>query len=387
MRVVFDIGHGANTVGKGVGNFREHDFNSSVAIKAKALAEQRGFEILFTQEPQSNDIHINTRANWVNEQHKTKPILCLLSFHANASSSKDATGWTVFHWHNSANGKRLADLWAKHVAPLKPWGKGIWESKTGMWTNFVMVRVPVMPCLLIEHFFFTNPNDLAKYNTPEMINFYAEVAVKVICEYAGVDYNMGIPIMGKSELKVEQMRKFLREISPNAPEIEQLFLDEGDIEGVRGDLAFCQSIHETDYFRFTGTAKIEWHNPAGLGVTGPAGVGNRFPDWQIGVRAQIQHLKAYATDDTLNKPCVDQRFHLVSRGSAPTWTDLNGKWAYPGTTYGQAILKLFDKVKAIKIDTESEKVKLLTKEIESLNNENERLQELLNDIEDILHKR
>lgn len=202
-----------------------------------------------------------------------------------------------------------------------------------------------------------------------------------------IDAVNGVSIMGKSELSVEQMRKFLREINPNAPEIEQLYLDEGEIEGVRGDIAFCQAIHETNYFRFTGTAKIEWHNPAGLGVTGPAGVGNRFPDWQTGVRAQIQHLKAYATDDTLNKPCVDQRFHLVSRGSAPNWIDLNGKWAYPGTTYGQAILSLYDKVRLIQIDTESEKVKLLTNQIESLNNENERLRELLNDIEDILHKR
>lgn len=35
-----------------------------------------------------------------------------------------------------------------------------------------------------------------------------------------------------------------------------------------------------------------------------------------GVRAQVQHLKAYASLNNLTKPCVDPRFNLVKRGSA-----------------------------------------------------------------------
>lgn len=207
-----------------------------------------------------------------------------------------------------------------------------------------------------------------------------------------IDAVNGVSIMGKSELSVEQMRKFLREINPNAPEIEQLYLDEGEIEGVRGDIAFCQAIHETNYFRFTGTAKIEWNNPAGLGVTGPAGVGNRFPNWQEGIRAQIQHLKAYAKKyPAFNTAIVDPRYEALVKagysGMAPRWTDLNGKWAYPGTTYGQAILSLYQKVSAIRIESDSEKVKLLTVEIESLKSENTRLHNILNEIQDILNKR
>lgn len=204
--------------------------------------------------------------------------------------------------------------------------------------------------------------------------------------------NNAVYIMGEPELKVEQMRKFLRGINPNAPDVEQLFLGEGNIEGVRGDIAFCQAIHETDYFRFTGTAMIEWNNPAGLGVTGPAGVGNRFPSWQEGIRAQIQHLKAYAKKyPVYTSELIDPRYGaLVAAGylgMAPRWTDLNGKWAYPGTTYGQAILSLYQKVSAIEIDSDSEKAKLLTAEIESLKSENKRLHNMLNEIQDILHKR
>ena len=205
---------------------------------------------------------------------------------------------------------------------------------------------------------------------------------------------MSIPtIMGEPDLTVAQMRKFLRNVNPNAPEgIEEMYLEEGRIEGVRGDIAFCQAIHETNYFRFTGIAKPEWHNPAGLGVTGAKDsngeyVGNKFPDWRTGVRAQIQHLKAYASTEPLNNPCVDQRFSLVKRGSAITWTNLNGKWAVPGTTYGQSILALYEKIKAIPVETDSDKIKALEEENARLKNEVTRLNNLLSEIEIVLHKR
>jgi hypothetical protein len=199
-------------------------------------------------------------------------------------------------------------------------------------------------------------------------------------------------IMGEPDLTVEQMRKFLREINPNAPQgIEEIYLEEGKAEGVRGDIAFCQAIKETDYFRFTGLAKIEWCNPAGLGVTGQIvngePVGCKFPDWRTGIRAQIQHLKAYAVKNpTFKNPLVDPRYEAVKKagyiGTAPLWTDLNGKWAYPGKTYGQSILKLFDRVKSIQIDSDSEIIKLLNKDIERLRNENKRLQDIIEKIKE-----
>lgn len=58
--------------------------------------------------------------------------------------------------------------------------------------------------------------------------------------------------------------------------------------------------------------------------------------------AHIQHLFAYASKDALpaGAVLVDPRFHLVTRGIAPSWEDLNGRWAVPGTDYGQHILAL-----------------------------------------------
>lgn len=190
MRVIFDIGHGEDAKGKGVGTFKEHDFNCAAALKAKELAEKQGFEVLLTQQPHAKDIWVGDRAEWVNQEHKKNPILCLVSFHANASGDLNASGWSLFHWHNSTKGKRLAQLWQKHaqILPLKQCGQGIWECQRGTWTNFVIVRDPVIPCLLVEHFFFTNPGELARCNTPEMIELFAEVTVRMLCEYAGIEF-------------------------------------------------------------------------------------------------------------------------------------------------------------------------------------------------------
>lgn len=71
-----------------------------------------------------------------------------------------------------------------------------------------------------------------------------------------------------------------------------------------------------------------------------------------GVTAHIQHLYAYATSLDLpqGEYLIDPRFNLVKRGIAPLWTDLNGRWAVPGTTYGQSILKIYDAITDDKSD-------------------------------------
>ena len=107
-------------------------------------------------------------------------------------------------------------------------------------------------------------------------------------------------------------------LSVSLLELAQLFLEEGATEGIRGDIAFCQSIKETGWFRFGGQVLPEQNNFAGIGATNnsPVGKGAWFESARLGVRAQIQHLKAYANDEALVNECVDPRFGLVTRGAA-----------------------------------------------------------------------
>jgi N-acetylmuramoyl-L-alanine amidase len=69
------------------------------------------------------------------------------------------------------------------------------------------------------------------------------------------------------------------------------------------------------------------NNFAGIGATGGDVRGASFSTPEEGVLAHLQHLYAYATTNPLptQYSLVDPRFHLVQRGSAPTWTALNGK--------------------------------------------------------------
>ena len=74
---------------------------------------------------------------------------------------------------------------------------------------------------------------------------------------------------------------------------------------------------ETGFLQFGGDVSIEQFNFAGIGTTGGGVPGNSYPDVRTGVRAQIQHLKAYATDEPLNQTCVDNRYEYVKKASAP----------------------------------------------------------------------
>ncbi|MGB4702230.1 MAG: stalk domain-containing protein [Syntrophomonadaceae bacterium] len=166
------------------------------------------------------------------------------------------------------------------------------------------------------------------------------------------ELDMEALIMGPAQATAEQLRAILHKNNPNAPDLVDLYLEIGAKYGVRGDLAFCQAAKETGWWRFTGIVQPWQNNYCGLGATGVAATGEEdllgadpsrvryeagvhgaiFATPADGVEAQIQHLYAYATRQPLPDwaTLVDPRFKKVTRGCAPRWIDLGGKWAYPG---------------------------------------------------------
>ena len=108
-----------------------------------------------------------------------------------------------------------------------------------------------------------------------------------------------------------------RDSTPNVPSLHdnvtalaQMFIDEGRIEGVRGDIAFVQSILETGWFSFVGLAdparREQLRRASTRSTAGPASrtastatprraAASRPP--QLGVLAQIQLLRSYADAD------------------------------------------------------------------------------------------
>ncbi len=180
-------------------------------------------------------------------------------------------------------------------------------------------------------------------------------------------------IMGTAELTAQQMNDYVRKINPNAPLLAEIYLVEGRAEGVRGDLLFCQSLIETGNFTFKGSAvTLEDNNFAGLGVNKTGKKGNIYTTPQLGIRAQCQHMKAYASTDPLNNACIDSRFKFVQRGCAPyvEWLgqkeNPNGKGWAAGAGYGAKILSVYNKISGKAITSSTPQINVPKKEVNSI---------------------
>ena len=170
-------------------------------------------------------------------------------------------------------------------------------------------------------------------------------------------------IMGEALADAEQMRAYILKKNPNVAQsvidMIPLYISEGEAEGVRGDIAFAQSCLETGNFAFEGTAvTLDQNNFCGMGVTSRGKKGCSFDTPQLGIRAQIQHLKAYASEDSLVNECVDSRFRYVVRGCASyvEWLgqkeNPNGKGWATGKNYGGKILSILDSIKESDVEEE-----------------------------------
>ena len=105
-----------------------------------------------------------------------------------------------------------------------------------------------------------------------------------------------------------------------AQEFFTILYDEAVAEGVSPELLFAQVMKETAWLQFGGDVTIGQFNFGGLGATGGGAAGASFSSVQIGLRAQVQHLRAYAdssaTPQALSRSLVDPRFTYVRKGSA-----------------------------------------------------------------------
>jgi glucan-binding YG repeat protein len=135
----------------------------------------------------------------------------------------------------------------------------------------------------------------------------------------------------------------------DAPTIEkfcQIYVEEAKAEGIKVEVAFMQAMVETGWLKFGGAVQISQYNFAGIGALDGGAQGATFKTVREGVRAQIQHLKAYANEKPLNNTQVDPRFHLVKRGSAKyvEWLgqkeNQNGYGWATAEDYGYKILRL-----------------------------------------------
>lgn len=155
-------------------------------------------------------------------------------------------------------------------------------------------------------------------------------------------------IMAQGKASPELMKSFLIRNNGEADatmvsRLVKTYIIEANREGVNYEVAFCQMCLETGFLRFEGSVSKYQYNYCGLGCVELFNGGDWFASMEEGVRAHIQHLKAYASFEAVRSPLVDPRFSNVRRGSVKVVTELTGKWATdPG--YGQKISSLITRL-------------------------------------------
>ena len=122
-----------------------------------------------------------------------------------------------------------------------------------------------------------------------------------------------------------------------------ILVEEAKAEGVDPVVVFSQAMVETGYLSFGRKVAAEQCNFCGLGAGGADSHGLTFASVREGLRAQVQHLKAYGSTEDLVNPCIDERFGYVARGCAPYVESLGGRWA-TSSTYGFNLSKIIDSI-------------------------------------------
>ena len=152
--------------------------------------------------------------------------------------------------------------------------------------------------------------------------------------YLGTEKDLIRPFVLKGSSKTDWARR-----------LASIYLKYDRKFNLRADIAFAQMCHETGMLEFTGIAKPEWNNFAGIGITGLGAI-QKFATEGLGVLAHFVHLAWYFFPEHVNTLCArtyDPRHFEEPGKHHPKYTGdltigfLGGKWAVPGITYAQKI--------------------------------------------------
>lgn len=126
-------------------------------------------------------------------------------------------------------------------------------------------------------------------------------------------------------------------------ELAGYFSTLGGATGVRGDIAFTQSILETGWFTFPAGGQLNPgdNNFAGIGACDHCTHGFSFKDAATGVEAQLELLRSYASPKPTPTPALGKKVAVYN--CCPTWMALTGVWA-TSSAYGTSILSLYQQL-------------------------------------------
>ena len=363
-KICIDAGHYGNyNRSPVVPEYYESDMVWKLHLMQKEILEGYGFEVILTRGNQATDRGLYDRG------YAAKGCVLFISDHSNACGTESVDYPVVYRGYDNIGNcdvlaLKLAEVIASTMGTVQA-GRTATRRGSSGGEYYGVLRgaraAGLTDYYIVEHSFHTNAKMTRWLLNDSNLRKLAEAECRVIAEHYGMDSGKTedkgsmTKITGKAEATAEQMAAYIKErndsVAQSVLDMIPLYLSEGEEENIRGDIAFAQSCLETGNFGFAGSAvELSQNNFCGMGVTQSGMEGNSFDTPQLGIRAQIQHLKAYANTVKLKQDCVDPRFALVSRGCAPYVEYLGvqenpkGKGWAAGAGYGEKILKILDSI-------------------------------------------
>ena len=362
--IVLDPGHDSKHAGAtGVNGIREEVLTLQIAKSCKEeLEKYNGVKVYLTREdsncpfPDSKDNidDIVKRVAYANSLGAD----AFVSIHLN-SFNKEAYGAEVYYHSQNNSGKELAQKIQTELVNL-----GLHDRKVKANDAYAVINNSQrygFPGIIIEHAYIDNVSDVNGFlSTTEDLTELGVADATGIANYFNLSKTK-TPITGTVTRSAKQLANYYLKNSPiaypsyyknndkEAKSLEQfcqIYIEEAAAENINVDVAFCQAMLETGWLQFRGAVTIDKYNFAGIGAvdSNPVEGAARFKSVREGIRAQIQHLKAYANKEQLVNECVDPRFDLVTRGIAPYVEDLSGRWA-TNMQYGTNIVSMMNNLK------------------------------------------
>lgn len=192
-KVAISYGHGSDTYDKGskgvtVKNVKypEHEHNYKVGVQVTKILKEHGVDVLEVQPPNKKDVSLSLRTKQANGWKAD----LYYSIHSNAGTPK-AKGYAGFYWSSSKEGKKIAEIYAKHIkeAGFPLYSGGTYPSVKGTWSDFHELRETAMPAILTENGFMTNAEDFKTIFLDKKAQEREAIAhAKTILEYFGIKY-------------------------------------------------------------------------------------------------------------------------------------------------------------------------------------------------------
>ena len=183
---------------------------------------------------------------------------------------------------------------------------------------------------------------------------YCLFSCKTVPTIPEKEINLSREILGKGQLSAVQLADFFINNNEHVEKefilkFADYYIQEASMENINSDVAFAQMCLETGFLRFGGLVQPDFHNYCGLGAMDAEHPGEKFETEQLGVRAHIQHLQAYATtqDVKLNNQLIDPRYNWVHKTKLVTYIfELTGTWA-TDPNYGNKIDEILSRMEKI----------------------------------------